>query len=148
MNVEFVDTNVLVYAYDSTAGSKRALARSLVTRLWRDRCGALSTQVLQEFYVTVTRKLKEPLAPETALSRLKSLGQWLLIRPGLDDLILAARLTQSVSLSYWDALIVRAAQRARATTLWTEDLQDGLKLGELQICNPFLSRPTGENQAV
>lgn len=137
MSVEFLDTNILVYAYDKTAGPKHGKARSLVARLWSERQGALSTQVLQELYVTLTRKIKRPLPPEAARARVRNLGRWTLVSPGLADVLAPVDLSQSASISFWDALIVRAALQTRAITLWTEDLQDGWTVQGLQIRNPF-----------
>jgi predicted nucleic acid-binding protein len=74
--VEFVDANVLVYAYDPSADGRHTAARDLLDQLWRERTGALSVQVLQEFYVTITRKVRVPVAPDVATERLRSLARW------------------------------------------------------------------------
>ncbi|MHB2017862.1 MAG: PIN domain-containing protein [Candidatus Xenobia bacterium] len=138
MSVEFVDTNVLVYAYDRTAGARHVKARSLVARLWRERVGALSLQVLQEFYVNITRKITRPVPPSNARVRLRHLARWKVVAPTVDDLVAASELAEASRLSYWDALIIKAAQSAQAPTLWSEDLQDGQTFGPTRIRNPFV----------
>lgn len=137
MSVEprFVDTNVLVYLFDSDAPEKQARARDLV-REERDRL-VVSVQVLGEFYVTVTRKLAAPLSVEAAARAVDALCelQVQVLHPGL--VRSAVRRSQSSRLSYWDALIVETALNARADVLFTEDLQDGQAIDGLRIINPF-----------
>ena len=86
----FVDTNVLVYAYDLDAGAKHDAARARLQTLWEDEAGLMSTQVLQEFYVTVTRKLSRPLPRRTAGEVVGTYGAWPIHRPDVDDLIAAS----------------------------------------------------------
>jgi len=134
---EFVDTNVLVYAYDATEGPKHAAAHDLLDRLWHERTGRTSLQVLQEFYVTVTRAKRPVLAPRDAREVVRGLLTW---KPVLPDgaLILAAwELQDRCSLSWWDSLVVAAARRSGAATLLTEDLQDGQDFGGIVVVNPF-----------
>ena len=137
MSVEprFVDTNVLVYLFDSDAPEKQARARDLV-REERDRL-VVSVQVLGEFYVTVTRKLAAPLSVEAAARAVDALCELQVqaLHPGL--VRSAVRRSQSSRLSYWDALIVETALNAGADVLFTEDLQDGQAIGSLRIINPF-----------
>jgi predicted nucleic acid-binding protein len=134
----FVDTNVLIYAHDSEAGGKRARASALLVELWQSRRGALSAQVLQEFYVNITRKTARPLDREVAAGIVERYAAWRPI-PGDHELLLAAlNVERRFSLSFWDAMIAAAAIRAGAKTLLTEDLQHGQSLDGVRIENPFL----------
>ena len=137
MTVEFVDTNVLLYAYDAAAGEKHDTASALVDRLWRERRGAISVQVLQEFYVNATRKVATTVDPVVAVDRLKSLARWRVHSPLPDDVIAAATLSRHHQLSFWDAMIVRSAAELRCDTLWTEDLNDGQVIDGVRLANPF-----------
>jgi len=145
MSVEFVDTNLIVYAYDSSAGEKHDIARALLTRLWKSGQGALSVQVLQEFYNVATRKIPQPLHPSEARDRIRSLSLWRIIRPTVDDVLASSELSESDKIAFWDALIVRAAQRAGAETLWSEDLQDERDFGGVRVRNLFrVEKPATE----
>ncbi|HVF14671.1 MAG TPA: PIN domain-containing protein [Acidimicrobiales bacterium] len=143
----FVDTNVLVYAYDLDAGAKHDAARARLQALWADQFGLMSTQVLQEFYVTVTRKLSRPLPPRTAREVVATYGAWPIQRPDVDDVIAASKLEEQHHLSFWDSLIVVSAHRSGARALLTEDLQEGRRFDDLVIVNPFREtapdNPTG-----
>jgi predicted nucleic acid-binding protein len=120
----FVDTNVLVYAHDSSSGEKRSIARDLLRGLWLDGSGCLSVQVLQEFYLTVTRRISQPLAGPEALAIVHDLAAWTMHTPDASDVETAIRLHQARQLSFWDAMLVHSALRLRYSILWTEDLQD------------------------
>lgn len=133
----FVDTNVLVYAYDSEAGAKHDIANRLLTRLWNDRAGATSIQVLQEFYVTVTRKLAKPLPKLTARQVVATYDTWAPHRPTVDDIVAASELEERHQLSFWDALIVVSAQQTTSAIVLSEDLQDGQRFDSVQVSNPF-----------
>ncbi len=134
--MEFVDTNILLYAYVA-AGEKHQVAGALVDRLWRERRGAISIQVLQEFYVNATRKVTKTIDPEIAVDILKSLVKWRVHSPLPDDVIAAATLSSRHRLSFWDAMIVRSAAELRCETLWTEDLNDGQAIEGVRLTNPF-----------
>lgn len=134
--MEFVDTNILLYAYVGV-GPKQEVASALVDRLWRERRGALSVQVLQEFYVNATRKITKTMGPDVAVDRLKSLARWRVHSPLPDDVIAAAALSGRHRLSFWDAMIVRSATELRCDTLWTEDLNDGQVIEGIRVTNPF-----------
>lgn len=133
----FVDTNVLVYAYDADAGAKHDSARSQLEALWQNESGLVSTQVLQEFYVTVTRKLSRPLTRRTAREILATYGTWPVHRPDVDDIAAASELEERHQVSFWDALIIVSARRSGARSLLTEDLQDGQRFDGLEIVCPF-----------
>lgn len=133
----FVDTNVLVYAHDANAGNRRAAARALLTELWDNRSGSLSTQVLQEFYAVVTRKFKPPMERAKARAIVAAYGEWCDVATQPQLIVAASRLEEEHTLSFWDSLIVQAAIHAGADRLVSEDLQDGRRFGALTIENPF-----------
>jgi predicted nucleic acid-binding protein len=137
MSVEFCDTNILVYAYDVTAGAKRELARALVERLWREQSGGLSIQVLQELFVTLTRKVNQPVDVATARTIVADLGAWQVVAPTLSDVLAAIDASVRWQLPFWDALIVTAAQRAGAHVLWSEDLNAGQRFNGLTVRDPL-----------
>jgi predicted nucleic acid-binding protein len=136
-SAEFCDTNVLVYAYDRAAGPKWARARQLVTRLADERVGALSIQVLQEFYVAATRRSTPPLSAEAARAIVEDLTTWQVVEPRARDVLDAIDGSGSWQLSFWDAMLLVAANRAGASVLWSEDLNDGQTYGAVTVRNPF-----------
>jgi len=132
---QFVDTNVLVYLFDNDAPKKQSRARQLLENEAEDL--VLSTQVLGEFYVTVTRKLAKPLAPRVARKAVDDLCA-LRVRSVRVELVQAAmRRSDASQLSYWDALIVETALDAGTAVLLTEDLQHGQVFDGLRVANPF-----------
>jgi predicted nucleic acid-binding protein len=138
-NRRFVDTNILVYAHDDSAAGKRDQARALVEQLWQSRDGCLSVQVLQEFFVTVTRKIAKPLSPETAKEIITDLSRWYLHAPAADDVLAAISIHQDTGISFWDAMIVRSAAEIGCTVLYSEDLNPGQKYTGVLVENPFQS---------
>ena len=133
-DVVFVDTNVLVYLFDQGEPGKMAIAKEIFRqyqRIW------LSTQVLQEFFVVVTRKLERPLAPDQALQSVQHLLAYptAVVTPAL--VIAGIRRSIDSQLSLWDALIVETALSEGAGLLITEDLQDGWQIGAMRVWNPF-----------
>ena len=135
--MEFVDTNVLVYAYDRSADPRHAAARDLLDRLWQLRQGVLSVQVLQEFFVTITRKVAVPVAADIATERLRSLSRWRVHAPLADDVIAAAAISSRHRISLWDSMIVRSACETGCHTVWSEDLNDGQQIECVVVRNPF-----------
>lgn len=135
----FVDTNVLVYAHDTAAGERHLLARELVESLWRDRSGVLSTQVLQEFYVNVRRKAERPIGRPEAQRLVADYLTWELIVNDGQAILGALELEQRYQLSFWDALIVHAANTAAVDTLYSEDLSHGQTYGMVEVVNPLLN---------
>lgn len=133
----FVDTNVLVYARDASDPEKHAAARGWMEHLWATSSGRLSVQVLQEFYVTVTRKLRPGLPHDEARADVRDLVAWRPLR--VDEAMLEAawRVEDRFGLSFWDSQIVAAAQVAGCSTVLTEDLQHGLDIDGLQVADPF-----------
>jgi predicted nucleic acid-binding protein len=134
----FVDTNILVYAEDRAAGRKRDIARDLLVRLWNDESGVVSVQVLQELYVTLTRKLRHPLSPARASEIVNQYLTWQVVDNDGDLLIAAMALQQRASLSLWDALVVEAAASAGCERLYSEDLNPRQRFGSVEVVNPFL----------
>lgn len=134
----FVDTNILVYAEDRDAGEKHAVARDLMADLWRSGDGVLSVQVLQEFFVTVTRKLPRPLRSPAALAIVEQYLTWRVVENSGELLLAGIRAASDLKVSFWDALILEAARAERCDRLWTEDLHHGQRIGELTVVNPFL----------
>jgi len=134
---EFVDTNVLVYAFDASAGARRSAAKRLLERLWESEAGCLSVQVLQEFFVTVTRKVPRPLAIDEAAERVSEFASWRVFAPTADDVSSAIKLHKSAKLSFWDAMIVHAAIECQSTVLWSEDMADGQLVRGVRVRNPF-----------
>src|SRR5579864_6009241 len=114
-NRRFVDTNILLYAHDDSAGTKRDQALALVEQLWESRDGCLSVQVLQEFFVTVTRKIAKPLDAATAREIVADLSRWYAHVPAADDVLGAITIHQRTGISFWDAMIVRSAAEMRCT---------------------------------
>jgi predicted nucleic acid-binding protein len=133
----FVDTNILVYAEDRDAKSKHNVARDLVLGLWNDRQGVLSIQVLQEFYVTVTRKLKKPLRAAEALDAVREYLTWTVVENTGSLLVQAAELQQRAQLSFWDAMVIQAAIQAGCDRLYSEDMHAGQRFDSVVIVNPF-----------
>lgn len=131
----FVDTNILVYAYDPRNRDKSASAERLLAQLWDDGAGALSTQVLQEFYNVATGKLR--LSPARARKIVANYAEWAAVETTPQLIVSASVLHELHGINFWDALIVEAAVLAGADTLLTEDLQDGRRFGELTVRNPF-----------
>ena len=135
---QFVDTNILIYAHDSSAGVKHDKAKALLNELWRSGDGYLSIQVLQEFYVNVTRKLAIPLSPELAIEIITHLSTWRVHSPKASDLIDAIGLQTRRQISFWDAMILTSARRLGCQTLWSEDLNTGQNYEGIEVRNPFI----------
>lgn len=134
MSVEFVDSNLLVYAH-SSGGDRYRKAFELVARIGNDGTGAVSVQVLAEFYSVTTSKLK--MKPNEAEDVIRDLGHWKIHRPGHSDVLAAIGLQRLHKLAWWDALILNSALELGAATLWTEDFSHGQKFGALTVRNPF-----------
>lgn len=135
---QFVDTNILVYAYDESAGEKHEKARAILVELLRTREGCLSMQVLQELFVSLTRKIREPLDPGEAARRVRYLSAWTLHVPDRSDLFSAMDLHRELHISFWDAMLIQSARRLGCRLLWTEDLSNGRSYAGVIARNPFL----------
>lgn len=133
----FVDTNVLVYAYDASAGEKAARAAALVLELWENGGACLSVQVLQEFFVTITRKVPRPLEPRRAAQVVEDLARWRVHAPGPGDVLEAIEVHLQSRISLWDALIVRSALQLGCREILSEDLAPGEVHPGVKVRNPF-----------
>lgn len=133
----FVDTNVLVYAYDLSAGEKHEQARQLVEELWRTRRGCISVQVLQEFFVNATRKILAPLSTTTAREIVHDLARWKTHTPDESSVLAAIDLHEHANLSLWNAMIFRSATSLSCDTLYTEDLNAGQSYDGVVVQSPF-----------
>jgi predicted nucleic acid-binding protein len=136
-NKVFVDTNILVYAYDRSAGAKRETARETVMELWSSRRGLLSTQVLQEFAAAALGKIPKPLALEDLRVVIADLLHWEVVVNDGASVLEAASIQARYRLSFWDALIVQAAVRGGAAVLCSEDFTDGRVMEGVRVMNPF-----------
>jgi predicted nucleic acid-binding protein len=134
---EFVDANVLVYAFDSSAARKQRAAQELLERLWESGTGCVSIQVLQEFFVIITRKVPTPLPVDDAKARIREFAAWTVFAPATEDILTAIDLHAQAQIGFWDAMIVLAAAESGCDVLWTEDLSDGQLLRGVRIRNPF-----------
>jgi predicted nucleic acid-binding protein len=133
----FVDTNILVYGHDVDAGRKHEIAQGLLFDLWNSRTGVLSVQVLQEFYVTVTRKLMHSLSDKETRNIIRNYLNWHIEINDPSSVLKASRIEQNYKVSFWDALIVAAASRANVSKILTEDLKSGQVIEGILIENPF-----------
>jgi len=134
----FVDTNILVYAHDLDAGRRHEVAKDIVSKLWESRTGVLSTQVLQEFYATLTRKIPNPLDKSVVRRLIRNYSHWEVVVNNSDIILQASEIEESHRISFWDALIVSAAFSENAATIFTEDLNHGQVLEGILIKNPFV----------
>jgi len=139
----FFDTNVLVYLFDEDSPEKRAFAHERFRTAVEDGSFVISTQILQEFHVAVTRKLHQPIPMEAAEAALEEFSKLPVILVDAAMIVAAARTSRLHTVSFWDALVIEAAQAAGASELLSEDLQDGRRFGDLQIRNPFRSDLSG-----
>jgi predicted nucleic acid-binding protein len=131
----FFDTNVLIYADDKAAPAKQRRAVDLIVEHRRARTGVVSMQVLQEYFVTITRKLRVDAA--IARRKVELLAEFDVATPEVSDILAAIDLHRLHGLSFWDALILRAAKQAGCTVVFSEDMQHTRALDGLQIVNPF-----------
>lgn len=138
-NRQFVDTNILVYAHDSSAGAKHERAQGVLERLWENRDGCISVQVLQEFFVNVTRKIPKPLDDGAAKEVIADMSYWCVHAPAADDILAAISIHQRTGISFWDAMIVRSAAEFGCKLIYSEDLNHGQLYEGVRVENPFLS---------
>ena len=133
----FVDTNILMYAHDNAAGEKHARARALVEDLWDGRSGVVSTQVLQELAVNLRRKAKKPLDAKATRDVVSDYLTWQVVVNGGDSILEALELEARYQKSFWDALVIQAAQVAGAEILYSQNLSDGQRYGTVRVKNPL-----------
>lgn len=135
----FIDTNILIYALDLDAGVKHQRASGIIRSLWGDRGGILSTQVLQEFHVNVTRKLASPLSAAAARGVIDSYRAWQVETIDVDTVLRASEYQERHQLSFWDAMIIATAVQGGARVLLTEDLNNGQVIEGVKVSNPLLA---------
>jgi len=133
----FIDTNILVYAHDRSAGDKHEMARRLVEHHWEERSAVISTQVLQELYVNLRRQATRPLSRARAAAVIEDYLAWEVVVNDGKSILEALELERAYVLSFWDALIVQAATTSRAEVLYSEDLNAGQRFGAIVVRNPF-----------
>ena len=138
--VVFVDTNILIYAHDADAGLKRERSIESMRLLWNADQGRLSVQVLQEFYVNVTRKLATSVATSTARDVVTAYGAWIREATTVDTVVRATQIAEMAQISFWDGLIVASAEQVGAAQIYSEDLNDGQTIAGIVIVNPLISR--------
>ena len=136
----FVDTNILMYAHDKAAGAKHERAKAIVEELWRDRTGVVSTQVLQELSVNLRKKVRQPVDAKATRDIVVDYLTWQVIVNGGEAILDALDIEKRYEISFWDALIVQAAQSSGAEVLYSEDLADGQRYASIHVLNPFVDR--------
>ena len=134
----FLDTNILIYAHDRSAGLKYERARDLVERLWISGQGVLSTQVLQELCINLRRKIARPLPVEEVRRIIQDYLSWEIVVNTPGSVLQALEIEVRYKTSFWDALVLQAAESSGARVLYSEDLAAGQKYGPIQVINPLL----------
>ena len=136
-NKTFIDTNVLIYAHDIDANAKHKIAKEVLQELWSERTGVLSTQVLQEFYVNVTRMIPSPLSKDLARLVVSSYAIWCL-ETTPTEILATFRIEDESRIGFRDALIVSSAAKSGATRILSEDLNAGQRIAGILVVNPFV----------
>ena len=134
----FVDSNILVYAHDTDSGSKHDRAKQCISQLWDTAAGFLSTQVLQEFYVNVTRKIKKPLRPSEARAIVRDFSLWVRSFLTPATIVRASEISETWRISFWDGMILAAAEQDGVAELLSEDISHGQTMAGVKVRNPFL----------
>jgi predicted nucleic acid-binding protein len=137
----FVDTNVLVYAHDRSAGLKHTKAQTLIAGLWNSGHGVMSTQVLQEFCVSIRRKSEHPLPADELRRLIQDYSTWEVVTNTSESILQALETEVRYKISFWDALIIHAAESSGSSTLYSEDLANGQRYGAVRVVNPFAASP-------
>jgi predicted nucleic acid-binding protein len=134
----FVDTNILIYAHDRSTGTKHERARQLIERLWTSGQGVLSTQVLQELRVNLRHKVAKPVSADEIRGLIRDYMSWEIVVNAPDAMIRALEIEARFKTSFWDALILQAAEQCGAAALYSEDLAGKQRYGSVQVVNPLL----------
>jgi predicted nucleic acid-binding protein len=134
----FVDTNILIYAHDRSTGLKHERARQLIEHLWTTGQGVLSTQVLQELCVNLRRKVARPLSVDEIKQLVQDYLSWEIVVNTPASVVQALEIEVRYKTSFWDALVLQAAESCGAAVLYSEDLATGQKYGTVQVTNPLL----------
>jgi predicted nucleic acid-binding protein len=133
----FVDTNAIIYAYDISAGYKHEAAREIIADLWDSGSGVLSTQVLQEFFVSVTQKMPVPISMELAKGIVTDFLKWDVVINDGESILNAIEIHKKYKYSFWDSLIIEAAIKGGCALLLSEDFSAGQRVNGVEIRNPF-----------
>lgn len=134
----FIDTKVLVYAYDASAGEKHTMSLEIMENLWDSGNGIISSQVLQEFFVSITKKISKPLNLITAKEIVKDLLKWKMVIINGEIILEAIDIHSQHKYSFWDSVIIAAAIEGGAGTILSEDLSDKHVIKGITINNPFI----------
>jgi predicted nucleic acid-binding protein len=134
----FVDTNILVYAHDRSAGVKHQRAQALLEQLWDSGQGVLSTQVLQELCINLRRKVSRPLPVEEVRLLIRDYSTWEVVTNTPESVLQALDIEARYKTSFWDALILQAAESSGVSVLYSEDLATGQHYGEIHVVNPLI----------
>jgi len=134
----FVDTNILVYAHDRTGGIKHERARKLLEGLWVSGQGVLSTQVLQELCINLRRRVSPPLPIDEVRELIQDYFSWHIVVNGTESVIRALEIEARYKTSFWDALILQAAEDCGAAVVYSEDLATRQKYGSIEVVNPLI----------
>ena len=133
----FLDTNIIVYAHDTASPDRRAKSQAILFESLRNGTGVISSQVLSEFFVTITQKVKQPMSSAAAKKEIVLLSTLATVDIDATLVVEAVNIKERWQLSYWDSLILAAAERAGCGTVYSEDMSDGQHYGSLVVCNPF-----------
>jgi predicted nucleic acid-binding protein len=138
----FVDTNILVYAHDRSAGVKQQRAQMLLEQLWDSEQGVLSTQVLQELCINLRRKISHPLPVDEVRLLIRDYATWEVVTNTPESVLQALDIQLRYKTSFWEALILQAAESSGASILYSEDLATGQRYRAVRVVNP-LTQPVG-----
>jgi predicted nucleic acid-binding protein len=138
----FVDTNILIYAHDPSMGLKHRRGLELIEELWHSGRGVLSTQVLQEFCFNVRRRATHPLPLAKVRQLVRNYSTWEVVTNSSESILKALDIEARYKTSFWDALIIQAAEEAGASILYSEDLAAGQRYGAVRVVNPLLNPAT------
>ena len=136
-DIVFVDTNILIYAHDRDAGVRWQRASRALEQLWEARTGRMSVQVLQEFFAVATGKLKAAVGVAAAREVIRTYSPWVTVPTGVDTVLRASEIAEVAKISFWDGMIIAAAEQAGAATLYTEELNDGQLIAGIRVVNPL-----------
>ncbi len=136
-DIVFVDTNILIYAHDRDAGMRWQRASQALEQLWEAHTGRMSVQVLQEFFAVATGKWKAAVGVAAAREVIRTYSPWVTVPTGVDTVLRASEIAEIAKISFWDGMIIAAAERSDAATLYTEDLNDGQVIVGIRVVNPL-----------
>jgi predicted nucleic acid-binding protein len=134
---EFIDTNILVYAYDTSDRLRHTAAKNLIATLVRQDAATTSVQVLQEFYATATRQIASPMTPADALGAVRAFSRWKVFSPLAGDVAEAIAISVTHQTSFWDAMVILAAKKTGCQVVWSADLTAGQTIEGVTVHNPF-----------